>query len=246
MRCSLPTRIKFEITEVYLLNNADEAEDGKDIISVVGTRPSINDLEWIKLGQNIFENSPGLADDIAKNFVTLNTSLITIYTGILAFLKISEEIFTFFPAWISWIMISVPIILWLLSIYKNVDVYSPRIVEFDLESPQSIKEEMNFIVKEKSKALKWGKIFFLFGLFMAALIIIAGCSLTQTKSVQFIISEGELPVFENMSIEINTKTMTTASLTFIDEEDTYYKVRLNNGKFVRFNKDLVDGIIYTD
>lgn len=218
------------------------------VIEVEGKVPSADELSWIRLGHNLFKKSPDLANDIAKTFVTLSTTLITIYIGILTFLKIPESISVFDLSLVQRIIIAIiissPFVLWALSIWKNVDVYSPRLIKCNLDCPQDIETSMKDIINNKNKELNKGRIFFLAGLFVAALIIIGSSSLTQTSSVKFIINEDHLLTFKNVPISIHNQTRITTSLTLIEEGDNFYKVRLESGKIIKFNKNIVEGVIY--
>jgi hypothetical protein len=225
-------------------NPAVVNDEDKSIKRISGSRPSADDVEWIKFGHDLAKQSPDLANNIAKDLITLNTSLITVYTGALAFLKIPGKINILLPTWLSWILVASPIILWLLSIHNNVAVYSVRLIKFEENNPEEIRKAIENVTIEKFKSFNKGKIFFFIAILIASFIIITGCSFNQTRSVQFVINKDYSPVFENMSIDVDNQSMTTTYLTLLDEDEVHYKVRLSNGKIISFSKNLVTGIIY--
>lgn len=228
------------------MNNEDSLKGNKSesIKEIKGNIPTASDVEWIKIGYETIKQAPDLANSIAKDLITLDTTLITVYTGALTFFEIPEKINIFLPLWLSWIFVAIPIILWLLSIHNNVAVYSARVLTFNEDSPEEIRKAIESVTLDKLKSLNKGKIFFFSAIIMAAFIIIAGCGLNQNKSVQFITSKENLPIFESMSIGVNDQTMVTKTLILLEEDDTYYKVHLDNGKTIKFSKNIVEGIIY--
>lgn len=228
------------IKGVLLTNNTASEQ----VTDVKGTKSSIEELRLVKLGFDIFKQSPDHADDIAKTLITLITTLITIYISILAFLQISERVST----QLSWVVaMLVPIIFWIISIYFNVKVYLPDLTELHLDRPDIIQQNINTVIEKKSKNLRWGGVSFFVGLFSVVIIILLSSYLASSdldSSVHFVINEDYLPTFENISIDTNNQTRITTSLTLVEEGDSFYKVRLENGKIIKFNKNMVEGVIY--
>ena len=75
---------------------------------VQGEEPYEEDLEWLKYGRVMIQESPKVLDEAAKSFLTLASSFLTVYTGALALFKFNERA----PA-MSWAVICIPILLWL-------------------------------------------------------------------------------------------------------------------------------------
>jgi len=212
---------------------------------IIGRKPNTRELILFKLGFDIFKQSPDHADNIAKTLITLITTLITIYISILAFLQVSERASTIQPSWVYAMLI--PIIFWIISIYFNVKVYLSDLTGLHLNRPETIQDYMNFIIKNKNKHLRRGGVFFFVGLLSVVFIILYSSHLINSdlnSSVQFVINEDYLPTFENISIDTNSQTRITTSLTLVEEGDSFYKVRLENGKIIKFNKNMVEGVIY--
>lgn len=212
---------------------------------IKGRKPNTRELMLLKLGFDIFKQSPDHADNIAKTLITLITTLITIYISILAFLQVSERASTIKPSWVYAMLI--PIIFWIISICFNVKVYLSDLAGLHLNRPENIQDYMNFIIKNKNKHLRWGGVFFFVGLLSVVFIVIYSSHLASSdldSSVQFVINEDYLPTFENISIDTNNQTRITTSLTLVEEGDSFYKVRLENGKIIKFNKNMVEGVIY--
>ena len=50
-------------------------------------------LEWLKYGRQMIQESPKVLDEAAKKtFLTLGSSLLTVYTGALALFKFNETV----------------------------------------------------------------------------------------------------------------------------------------------------------
>jgi hypothetical protein len=78
----------------------------------LGDDPYEENLDWLKYGRVMIQESPKILDEAAKSFLTLGSSLLTVYTGALALFKLNEK--TYGP--LSWAVICTPILLWLLCI----------------------------------------------------------------------------------------------------------------------------------
>lgn len=79
---------------------------------VKGEEPYEEDLEWLKYGRVMIQESPKVLDEAAKSFLTLGSSLLTVYTGALTLFKLNARASDLF----DWAVICTPIILWLLCI----------------------------------------------------------------------------------------------------------------------------------
>lgn len=102
----------------------------------------------------------------------------------------------------------------------------------------------------ESEEDKWLKIknyciySFVISIILMICIIIIGVNSYHPLPVQFIVAKDNVPLFENMSINIDNQTMNTIPMILIAESDKYYKVQLDNGKVIQFNKDMVKGMMY--
>jgi hypothetical protein len=59
---------------------------------IVGQEPYEEDIEWLKYGRQMIQESPNVLDEAAKSFLTLGSSLLTVYTGALALFKFNETV----------------------------------------------------------------------------------------------------------------------------------------------------------
>jgi hypothetical protein len=140
------------------------------VSKVIKTRAAPDDeLEWIKYGRKLRQDSPDIIDGQAKALVALSTTLLTVYTGALALFKIPDILGSFFPTakgiWVIGLVILIlPIVFWLVSIYLNLNVYQPEAYKTKSLSPNRIKKSLAQIIDAKSKKLKNGMYSFLLAL----------------------------------------------------------------------------------
>lgn len=74
---------------------------------VQGEEPHEEDLDWLKYGRVMIQESPKVLDEAAKSFLTLGSSLLTVYTGALALFNFSDRA----SGPLSWAVICTPILL---------------------------------------------------------------------------------------------------------------------------------------
>ena len=211
-----------------------------------GGKPSDEDLEWIKSCRELIKGGPDRVDNEANSLVTLGSTLLTVYIGALTFLKISDKMNNIFIT----ILLAVSIILWLWSISINLLWVSfPKERELSESSPKNIMMYYVALGTDKYNELKKGRRIFILALTISVFAIVLPVLIpNQTEplpqQVQFIIPSDQIQTFENMSIGLDAGNMRTNSLTLIEKTEKTYKVRLNSGKTIEFNTDLVKGIIY--
>ena len=145
---------------------------------VLGREPFEEDLEWLKYGRETVRESPKILDDAAKSFLALGSSLLTVYAGALALFKLIEKASD--P--LSWAVICVPIVLWLLCISCLAYVYFPDRCRFHADSPREIERVTRDISRKKSLRLKIGSVLFVAALAaMSASIVWLGAQPSAEK-----------------------------------------------------------------
>ena len=145
---------------------------------VQGREPFDEDLEWLKYGREIIRESPKMLDDAAKSFLALGSSLLTVYTGALALFKLNEKALS--P--LSWAVICVPILLWLLCIGCLAYVYFPDRCRFHADNPREIERIARDTSRKKSLRLKVGSVLFVAALAaMSASIVWLGTQPSAEK-----------------------------------------------------------------
>ena len=135
---------------------------------IVGEEPYEEDIEWLKYGRQMIQESPNVLDEAAKSFMTLGSSLLTVYTGALALFKLNERASDLF----DWTVICIPIILWLLCISSLAWVYFPNRLRFNARSPSDIANVTMDVSRKKSLRLKIGSILFVMALAATSISIL--------------------------------------------------------------------------
>lgn len=132
-----------------------------------GRKPSNRNLEILRFGRELYNETPTSLVDAAKTFVTLETSLLTAYIGIFTFLKINEKLNNSCTD----IYIAIIIVLWLISIVFTSLAIFPFGYDTNLISPDSITESVKKIVGWKQRVLISGLLFLILAL-LASIILI--------------------------------------------------------------------------
>lgn len=214
-----------------------ETEDNE----VIGGKPSQNQLEWIKYGQNLIRGSSESLENAAKTLVTLATSLITIYSVALSYFGNATKIFLnpFL------FLLVIPFALFFCSIYFFIDVYSPTKHKIESDSPDDIKKAVKTINEDKYKSFRRGKGFFLiaFVLITVSLFYVSSCQLPENK-VQFVVKSENVKIFNDMNIGLENNMTTTSLILINDDGYNYHIKRINSTDEIAFNKNLVNAIIY--
>jgi len=120
---------------------------------IVGQEPYEEDIEWLKYGRQMIQESPNVLDEAAKSFLTLGSSLLTVYTGALALFKFNERASDL----LDWVVICTPIVLWLLC-------YFPNRLRFNARSPSDIAIVTMDVSRNKRHRLKIGSVLFVMAL----------------------------------------------------------------------------------
>ena len=63
----------------------------RDSMAIQGEEPFEEDLDWLKYGREMIQESPKILDEAAKTFLTLASTFLTVYTGALALFKFNER-----------------------------------------------------------------------------------------------------------------------------------------------------------
>ncbi|MDD5736187.1 MAG: hypothetical protein PHQ39_12050 [Methanothrix soehngenii] len=135
---------------------------------VKGEEPYEEDLEWLKYGRQMIQESPKILDETAKSFLTLGSSLLTVYTGALALFKLNARASDLF----DWALICTPIILWLLCISSLAWVYFPNRLRFNAKSPSDIEKVTMDVSRKKRHRLKIGSFLFVIALAATSISIL--------------------------------------------------------------------------
>ncbi|GAB6265416.1 MAG: hypothetical protein STSR0001_08610 [Methanothrix sp.] len=135
---------------------------------VKGEEPYEEDLEWLKYGRVMIQESPKVLDEAAKSFLTLGSSLLTVYTGALTLFKLNARASDLF----DWAVICTPIILWLLCISSLAWVYFPNRLRFNAKSPSDIANVTMDVSRKKSLRLKIGSVLFVIALAATSISIL--------------------------------------------------------------------------
>jgi hypothetical protein len=169
---------------------------------IVGQEPYEEDIEWLKYGRQMIQESPNVLDEAAKSFLTLGSSLLTVYTGALALFKLNERASDLF----DWVVICTPIVLWLLCISSLAWVYFPNRLRFNARSPSDIAIVTMDVSRNKRHRLKIGSVLFVIALALTSTSILwlgaqpAKEELAEDKTIQLIV------VDENILSELNNSS----------------------------------------
>jgi hypothetical protein len=137
-------------------------------MAISGNKPSEEDLEWLKYGRDLVKESPKILDEAAKSFLTLGSSLLTVYMGALALLKPSETVYGPF----FWAIICTPIVLWLFCIGSITFVYFPDRWNIQTNCPSNIEKVTQDISRKKSCMFKIGSILFVAALTATSISVV--------------------------------------------------------------------------
>jgi len=161
---------------------------------IVGQEPYEEDIEWLKYGRQMIQESPNVLDEAAKSFLTLGSSLLTVYTGALALFKLNERASDL----LDWVVICTPIVLWLLCISSLAWVYFPNRLRFNDRSPSDIAIVTMDVSRKKSLRLKIGSVLFVVALALTSTSILwlgaqpAKEELAEDKTIQLIVADEDI------------------------------------------------------
>jgi hypothetical protein len=221
--------------------------------NVNGRKPSENDRDWIKYGGEILKMSPDISDNQAKSLVSLASTLLSAYVAVIAFLNIQDKIIKNIYI-LALFLISVAA--WLLSIFSNLRVSSPKDYEVSYSSVQGVKRWWLERAYTRYNRLKLGQLFFMAAMIISIMTLFSPYIYSYMYSpfefekypqdVQFIISENQSDLFRIMPVELDHSGMETKPLKLLSRNSNTYLIQLNNGRIVEFNKELVKGIIQSN
>jgi len=142
----------------------------------------------------MIQESPNVLDEAAKSFLTLGSSLLTVYTGALALFKLNERASDLF----DWTVICIPIVLWLLCISSLAWVYFPNRLRFNARSPSDIAIVTMDVSRNKRHRLKIGSVLFVIALALTSTSILwlgaqpAKEELAEDKTIQLIVADEDI------------------------------------------------------
>jgi hypothetical protein len=214
---------------------------------IQGLPCSPEEEEWTKYGRKLLKQSPANLDKGAQSFITLASSLLTVYTGALTLILQGKGGLTLF----NWAMLLCPIILWLICIGLSAYAMFPEKYSLHLDSPIEIPNTLGNMVQTKSSRLKFGAVFFVLAIAFSSFgIIWAGMQSSQDiipngeQYVRFVLDPLVVPYAENLSLPVNTNSSITDRLLLLKRLDDGYQVKTPQGSIVEFRKEWVQGLEY--
>jgi predicted membrane channel-forming protein YqfA (hemolysin III family) len=137
------------------MNTADASGE------VRGRPPTQSEEDWIKFGFEERRSSITFLNDTAKLFMTLPSTLSTLYLALVAGISLAaSKALNFFS--IS------PIIFWIAAFILAGLALFPRLYKVSPDSPSDIEDENRRSVKYKLRLLQTGGVIFLLGIAFAA------------------------------------------------------------------------------
>jgi len=194
-------------------------------MAIQGEEPFEEDLDWLKYGWELIQESPKILDEAAKTFLTLASTFLTVYTGALALFKFNEKAND--P--LSWLAISAPIILWLLCISSMAYVHFPDRLKFRKNSPSDIENVTMEVSRKKSFLLKVGMVLFVAALAATSISIVWLGSQpdqeieTDEKTV-LIVGKENASMLQNLSGLLQESDKGTLRLVLLSREDLSHLV----------------------
>ena len=193
---------------------------------VQGQEPFEEDLEWLKYGREIVKESPKVLDEAAKSFLAFGSTLLTVYTGALALFKLDEKA----SSPLSWAIICVPIVLWLLCISCLAYVYFPDRLKFHTNSPTEIEKVTRDISRKKSFRLKIGSVLFVAALAATSISIIwlgdqpAKEMQTEEQTIYLAMEKDGTNQLQNMSVSQEGVTARTIPVVLLSAGNQTHQV----------------------
>lgn len=170
-------------------------------MAIQGEEPFEEDLDWLKYGRQMIQESPKVLDEAAKTFLTLASTFLTVYTGALALFKFNERAHD--P--LSGLAIWAPIILWLLCISSMAYVHFPDRLKFRKNIPRDIENVTMQVSRKKSLRLKVGSVLFVAALAATSISIVwlgvqsPKDAESEEQTVHLLIIEDEANILESLS-----------------------------------------------
>lgn len=197
---------------------------------VQGEEPFEEDLDWLKYGREMIQESPKILDEAAKTFLALASTFLTVYTGALALFKFNERDYN--P--LSLLAICSPIILWLLCISSMAYVHFPDRLNFRKNSPSDIENVTMEVSRKKSFRLKVGSVLFVAALAATSISIVwlGAQPDEETKTddqIILIIGKENASMLQNLSGLSQMSGMRSLRLALLSREDLRH-LEANSGK----------------
>ncbi|PKL69200.1 MAG: hypothetical protein CVV30_06380 [Methanomicrobiales archaeon HGW-Methanomicrobiales-1] len=193
-------------------------------------------MEWQKYGHSLIKESLKTQDETAKYVIGLVSTVVALYTSILTYFGLSGQ------ANIS-IFVIIPLLCMLVSLGVALLVFKPEMEILDLNDPVRIMKTVAHRSRHKYIFLSIGIIVFVIGILTIPFVIGIG-TVHNPEKVQFVVIEDKKPVFENLSVSFETKSVKTIPLVLVQEDPKTYTIQLSNGNSVKINKEWVQGVIF--
>lgn len=161
------------------------------------------------------------------------------------------------PMWVNYLLLAIGILVIIAIIIWTVFTISDKFLEKTADKKITVFKSINVVnnknnllidVLSRNNSRKYCfDIIVFIGLcivIIGYIIFVIGVASYVPIPVQFVVNKDQVPVFKNMSINVDNQTMTTMPMTLISEDDKYYRVKTNNQTIIRFNKDMVKGMVY--
>lgn len=198
---------------------------------LLGEEPYEEDLEWLKYGREMIQESPKVLDEAAKSFLTLASTLLTVYTAALALFKFNENA----SGLLSWAVICIPIVLWLLCISLLAYVYFPDRLRFHKNSPSDIERVTVEVSRKKSFRLKAGSVLFVIALAATSISIVwlgtqpVGDVKTEDQTVNLVIAEDEAAILRNQSGLLQNAPSGAYIIVILNDGNRTYQMQNTSG-----------------
>jgi hypothetical protein len=145
------------------------SEESLDTKPILGQPISDDDSEWLIYGRKLRQDTPSILDENAKSLITIDSTILTVYTGMITLFNIISKLQ---PTLIDYIILIIPVIVWIFSIAWNVYVYFPGKYQFIENSPTDIQDTLKTVIDKKYKRLKIGAVSFIFAIACTSVVMI--------------------------------------------------------------------------
>ncbi|MDD5311504.1 MAG: hypothetical protein PHO26_00515 [Dehalococcoidia bacterium] len=203
------------------------------------TEFEIEDIKaWLKFGREMRQQSPDTLDKAANTFITVSTSLASVYATAFTVLNLLEKEGA--PLW----MAALSIVLWAATVILFVRVISPREYKYELDDVEQMKQFVAEASKTKYHRLTWALAMLIIAFTFSMFVLVGGSVFAGGTPVQLVISPENQANFQSLGLSIDQKGWTTQPLTLIKSDDKYYQVRLTDGTKINIKRDWIAGVVY--
>lgn len=148
---------------------ADAGDGGEGPVVVASEPAPEEDVELVRYArEQLFFKSTGALDDMAKSLIALVSTITALFVSAMTFVKTGYPLT---PA--SGLLVLLALLCWLASIYRNVTAYAPREYSYEENNPSSIRRAILEINRYKYRRLREGMLFFIAGLLLLAMAVLA-------------------------------------------------------------------------